>query len=381
MTATAMSDDRGLDAKLDDLTRQYDEVSTQLATPEVLSDPSQLRRLGRELARLEPVVAAYRELGSVRAELEGARQLRDAESDDELKALAREEIATLEAREVGLLDDLRLALLPRDPNDDRNVIVEVRAGAGGEEAALFASELLRMYVRYAQEHRFGTDLMSLNETGIGGTKEAILEVTGDGAYSRLKFEGGVHRVQRVPTTESSGRIHTSTATVIVMPEADEVEVHIDEDRDLRIEVKRSSGPGGQSVNTTDSAVRITHLPSGLVVEIQDEKSQHKNKAKALAVLRSRLYDLKLAEQREAQSAERKSMVGAGDRSEKIRTYNFPDNRVTDHRIGVTIHNVPGVLEGQLDPLIDALVMADQADRLRNLTEADDGQVPGAAARA
>jgi peptide chain release factor 1 len=381
MTATAMSDDRGLDAKLDDLTRQYDEVSTQLATPEVLSDPSQLRRLGRELARLEPVVAAYRELGSVRAELDGARQLRDAEPDDELKALAREEITTLEAREAGLLDDLRLALLPRDPNDDRNVIVEVRAGAGGEEAALFASELLRMYVRYAQEHRFGTDLMSLNETGIGGTKEAILEVTGDGAYSRLKFEGGVHRVQRVPTTESSGRIHTSTATVIVMPEADEVEVHIDEDRDLRIEVKRSSGPGGQSVNTTDSAVRITHLPSGLVVEIQDEKSQHKNKAKALAVLRSRLYDLKLAEQRQAQSAERKSMVGAGDRSEKIRTYNFPDNRVTDHRIGVTIHNVPGVLEGQLDPLIDALVMADQADRLRNLTEADDGQVPGAAARA
>ncbi len=305
--------------------------------------------------------------------------MRDAETDDDLKAMAREEIATLEARETALLDDLRVSLLPRDPNDDRNVIVEIRAGAGGEEAALFAAELLRMYTRYAQEHRFATDLMSLNETGIGGIKEAILEVAGDGAYSRLKFEGGVHRVQRVPSTESSGRIHTSTATVIVLPEADEVEVDIDETRDLRIDVKRSSGPGGQSVNTTDSAVRITHLPTGLVVEIQDEKSQHKNKAKAMAVLRSRLYDLELAKQREAQSAERKVMVGGGDRSEKIRTYNFPDNRVTDHRIGVTIHNVPGVLEGQLDPLIDALVMADQADRLHSLTEIDGGPV-GAADR-
>jgi peptide chain release factor 1 len=368
-----MADIEGLDAKLAGLARQYDDVGRQLGTPEVLSDPAQLRRLGRELARLEPVVAAYRELVDVRAQLAGARELRDAETDDEMKALARDEIAELEARESTLIEDLKVTLIPRDPNDDRNVIVEIRAGAGGEEAALFASELLRMYTRYAQEHRFGTDLMSLNETGIGGTKEAILEVAGDGAYSRLKFEGGVHRVQRVPSTESSGRIHTSTATVIVMPEADEVEVSIDEERDLRIEVKRSSGPGGQSVNTTDSAVRITHLPSGLVVEIQDEKSQHKNKAKAMAVLRSRLYDLELAKQRERDSATRRTMVQAGDRSEKIRTYNFPDNRVTDHRIGTTIHNVPGVLEGQLDPLIDALVMADQADRLRALTEApDDG---------
>jgi peptide chain release factor 1 len=367
-----MPDDGGLDAKLVDIVHQYDDVSAQLATPEVLADPAQLKRLGRELARLDPVVATFRELSEVRAQLGGAREVRDAETDEELKALAREEIATLEAREQDLLDDLRVELLPRDPNDDRNVIVEIRAGAGGEEAALFAAELLRMYTRYAQEHRFGTDLMSTNETGIGGIKEAILEVTGDGAYSRLKFEGGVHRVQRVPTTESSGRIHTSTATVIVMPEADEVEVDIDEDKDLRIEVKRSSGPGGQSVNTTDSAVRITHLPTGLVVEIQDEKSQHKNKAKALAVLRSRLYDRELARQRERESATRRSMVGAGDRSEKIRTYNFPDNRVTDHRIGTTIHNVPGVLSGQLDPLIDALVMADQADRLRHLTEPDDG---------
>jgi len=363
-----MADESGLDIKLATLARQYDDVSAQLGTPEVHADPNQLRTLGRELARLEPVVAAFRELNDVRAQLAGARQMRDAESDDEMRDLAREEIAQLEGRETRLVGDLKVSVLPRDPNDDRNVIVEIRAGAGGEEAALFAAELLRMYTRYAQEHRFHTDLMSLNETGIGGIKEAILEVAGDGAYSRLKFEGGVHRVQRVPSTESSGRIHTSTATVIVLPEVDEVEVHIDEERDLRIDVKRASGPGGQSVNTTDSAVRITHLPSGLVVEIQDEKSQHKNKAKAMAVLRSRLYDLELAKQRDAQSAERRTMVTAGDRSEKIRTYNFPDNRVTDHRIGVTIHNVPGVLEGQIDPLIDALVMADQADRLHALTE-------------
>ena len=363
-----MADDRSLDTKLVALARQYDEVSAALGTPEVHSDPDQLRKLGRELARLEPVVAAFRELNDVREQLVGARQMRDTEQDDGMKDLIREEIAELEGRETALVEDLKVSLIPRDPNDDRNVIVEIRAGAGGEEAALFAAELLRMYTRYALEHRFHTDLMSVNETGIGGIKEAFLEVAGDGAYSRLKFEGGVHRVQRVPSTESSGRIHTSTATVIVLPEVDEVEVHIDEERDLRIEVKRASGPGGQSVNTTDSAVRITHFPSGLVVEIQDEKSQHKNKAKAMAVLRSRLFDLELAKQREEQSAERRTMVSAGDRSEKIRTYNFPDNRVTDHRIGVTIHNVAGVLEGQIDPLIDALVMADQADRLHALTE-------------
>ncbi len=375
-----MAETTSLDTKLAGLARQYDDVGRQLGTPEVLSDPNQLRRLGQEMARLEPVVAAYRELGEVREQLAGARDMLHAESDEDMKAMAREEVAALEVRESTLIEDLKVSLIPRDPNDDRNVIVEIRAGAGGEEAALFAAELLRMYSRYAQEHRFQTDLMSLNETGIGGIKEAILEVAGDGAYSRLKFEGGVHRVQRVPSTESSGRIHTSTATVIVLPEVDAVEVAIDESRDLRIDVKRASGPGGQSVNTTDSAVRITHLPTGLVVEIQDEKSQHKNKAKALAVLRSRLYDLQLAEQREAQSAERRTMVQAGDRSEKIRTYNFPDNRVTDHRIGTTIHNVPGVLEGQLDPLIDALVMADQADRLRDLTESDDGPDAGAAGR-
>jgi peptide chain release factor 1 len=369
--------DTGLDGKLAELALQYDDVTAQLGTSEVLTDPNKLRTLGRELSRLEPVVAAFRELKDVREQLAGARQMREHENDDEMKAMIAAEISTLEARETDLIETLKVSLIPRDPNDDRNVIVEIRAGAGGEEAALFANELLRMYMRYAQEHKFAVDVMTVNETGIGGIKEAILEVAGDGAYSRYKFEGGVHRVQRVPSTESSGRIHTSTATVIVLPEADELEVSIDEERDLRIEVKRASGPGGQSVNTTDSAVRITHIPSGLVVEIQDEKSQHKNKAKAMAVLRSRLWDLEVAKQRERDSAARKTMVQAGDRSEKIRTYNFPDNRVTDHRIGTTIHNVPGVLEGQLDPLIDALVMADQADRLAHLTETDDGPAPGA----
>ena len=361
-----------LDAKLADVARQYDSVQAELARPEVTSDPSQLRRLGQELSRLQPVVEAYRALTAIRDELAGARQVRDGETDDEMRAMAREEIDRLEGREVTLTEELKVLLLPRDPNDDRDVILEVRAGTGGEEAALFASELLRMYLRYADAHRFSADVMTLNETGIGGIKEAIVEIAGDGAYSRLKFESGPHRVQRVPATESSGRIHTSTATVIVMPEAEEIDIPIDEDRDLRIEVKRSSGPGGLSVNTTDSAVRITHLPSGLVVEIQDEKSQHKNKAKAMSVLRSRLFDMELSKRRERDSAERKSMVGSGDRSEKIRTYNFPQDRVTDHRIGVTVHDLPGVLEGRLDPLIDALVMRDQADRLAAVTEATDG---------
>jgi peptide chain release factor 1 len=362
----------GLDAKLAEIATRYDGLQARLALPEVTADPGEIRRLGRELARLEPTVAAFRELGSIQDELAGARELRDSgDGDDELRSMARDEVARLEADEARRLDELRILLLPRDPNDERDVILEVRAGAGGEEAALFAAELLRMYLRYAGRRRYATEVLSLNETGIDGIKEAIVKVRGDGAYSRLKFEGGVHRVQRIPATESSGRIHTSTATVVVMPEADEVEVEIDEDRDLRIEVKRSSGPGGQSVNTTDSAVRITHLPSGLVVEIQDEKSQHKNKAKALSVLRSRLLDLEIQKQREADSAARRSMVGTGDRSDKVRTYNFPQDRVTDHRIGKTVHNLPGVMAGDLDELIDALIMADQADRLATLVGTDD----------
>ena len=355
----------GLDDKLAAVGLQYDEVQAKLADPTVSVDPDALRRLGRELARLQPVVDAFRRLQGVRSELAGARQVRDSEHDDELRAMARDEIERLEADEVALTEELKVLILPRDPNDDRNVILEVRAGTGGEEAALFADELVRMYLRYAANHGWQAELLSRNETGIGGTKEAIVQIVGDGAYSRLKYESGTHRVQRVPATESSGRIHTSTATVVVMPEAEDVEVDIDEDRDLRIEVKRSSGPGGQSVNTTDSAVRITHLPTGLVVEIQDERSQLKNKHKALAILRSRLLDAKLARQRAEDSATRRSMIGAGDRSDKVRTYNYPQNRVTDHRIGRDQHNLPGFLAGDLDELIDALRASDQADRLRD----------------
>jgi peptide chain release factor 1 len=357
MTATST-----LDAKLDDVVAQYEDINAQLATPEVLSDPDALRRLGQEAARLDPVVQAYRELRRIRDELAGARQVRD-EGDAEMKALARDEIEGLEAEEQRRIDELRVLLLPRDPADDGNVILEIRANAGGEEAALFASELLRMYLAYASRHRYKAEVMSLHETGIGGIKEAIVEIAGDGAYSRLKFESGTHRVQRVPATESSGRIHTSTATVVVMPEVEETEIEIDEERDLRIDVKRSSGPGGQSVNTTDSAVRITHLPTGLVVEIQDEKSQHKNKAKALAVLRSRLQEAERQRQREADSVARKSLVGSGDRADKIRTYNFPQDRVTDHRVGMDLSNIPGVLGGDLDKLIDTLITTDQAERL------------------
>ena len=352
--------------RLAELEARHEEIGRELATPEVASDPSRLADLGRELSRLDPVVTQLQEWRGVQAELEGARAMAD-DPDDELRAMAREEIERLTGRANDLEAGLRLLLVPRDPNDDRDVIVEVRAGTGGEEAALFAADLYRMYARYAERRRWKVEVLSTSEAEAGGFKEIIAEVHGGGAYSRLKFESGVHRVQRVPTTEAQGRIHTSTATVSVLPEADEVEIEID-DKDLRVDVYRSSGPGGQSVNTTDSAVRITHMPTGLVVAIQDEKSQHKNRAKAMSVLRARLLEMEQARQAAERGEERRSQVGSGERSEKIRTYNFPDDRITDHRIGLTIHNLPALLEGDLDRVVEPLVEADQARRIADLGE-------------
>ena len=347
--------------RLAELEARYEEISRQMATPATASDHTQLADLGRELSRLEPIVLTLRRYRAVRNELEGTRAMAD-DPDDEMRVLARDEIERLSARESELEAELRTQLVPRDPNDDRDVIVEVRAGTGGDEASLFAADLYRMYHRYAERRKWKVEVLSTSESGSGGFKEVIAEVRGDAAFSRLKFESGVHRVQRVPVTEASGRIHTSTATVSVLPEADEVEIQIDES-DLRIDRFRSSGPGGQSVNTTDSAVRITHLPTGLMVAIQDEKSQHKNRAKAMSVLRARLLEIELDRQAAERGEERRSQVGSGERSEKIRTYNFPDDRVTDHRIGLTVHNLPGLLEGDLDRVIEPLVEAEQARRL------------------
>jgi peptide chain release factor 1 len=332
-----------------------------MSTPEAATDPAGLASLGREISRLEPVVSAIRAFREVRRELDSTNELAH-DPDEEVRAMAREELERLEARQAALEDELRRLLVPRDPNDERNVIIEVRAGTGGEEAALFAADLFRMYARYAEGRRWTIELLAVSESDTGGYKEAIAEVTGRGAYSRLKYESGVHRVQRVPATESAGRIHTSTATVAVLPEAEEVEVELPE-KDLRIDVKRSSGPGGQSVNTTDSAVRVTHLPTGLVVDIQDEKSQHKNKAKALAILRARLLEMERQRLSDERGEQRRSQVGSGERAEKVRTYNYPDDRVTDHRIGLTVHNLPGLLEGDLDRLIEPLADRDQAERL------------------
>ncbi len=350
--------------RLREIEARHDEVTRLLSTPEVGSDPSLLEQYGRELSRLEPVVSAFRAWTDVGDQLSAAREMAH-DPDEEVRAMAREEIVALEGRAQVLDDELKMLLVPRDPNDERNVILEVRAGAGGEEAALFAADLFRMYARYAERRRWKVDLLSSSESEAGGFKEAIAEVRGAGAYSRLKFESGVHRVQRVPSTEASGRIHTSTATVSVLPEADEVEIEIP-DKDLRVDVYRSSGPGGQSVNTTDSAVRITHLPTGLMVAIQDEKSQHKNKAKALSVLRARLLEIEQQRQAEERGDVRRSQVGGGERAEKIRTYNFPDDRVTDHRVSLTVHNLPGLLEGDLDRLLEPLSERDQAERLARI---------------
>jgi peptide chain release factor 1 len=352
--------------KLDAVMRRHEETTTRLSDPAVLADQTEYQRLAKLHAELSPVVEEYARFRRLQQELEDARALLAETIDPEMRQLAAAEVEELSSKRAALESSLQLLLIPKDPADDRNIILEIRAGAGGEEAALFAAELLRMYLRYAEARQWKVESLSGNLTGIGGIKEASVSLEGRGVYSRLKYESGVHRVQRVPATEASGRIHTSTVTVAVLPEPEEVDIQLNPN-DLRIDVYRSTGPGGQSVNTTDSAVRITHVPSGLVVTCQDEKSQHKNKAKAMKVLRARLYDQELTRRKDAIDRDRRSQVGSGERAEKIRTYNFPQNRVTDHRIGLTLHNLTAVLEGNLDPLIQALTLHDQAERLRALS--------------
>ena len=356
MTATS----RPLVERLEEMKRRYDEISRELTRAEVVSDPESLIRYGREQSELQEPVAAYERYLALEDELREAESMLADGVDEEMRAYVRDETRRLEAEREVVLGRLKELLRPRDPNDERDVIVEVRAGTGGEEASLFAGDLMRMYLRYAEAKRWKTEILNTNGTDLGGLKEVTFEVRGKGAYSRLKWESGVHRVQRVPVTEAGGRIHTSTATVAVMPEPDEVEVDINPE-DLKIDVYRSGGHGGQSVNTTDSAVRITHLPTGEVVTCQDERSQLKNKVRAMAVLRARLYERERLRHQAETDELRRSQVGTGERSEKIRTYNFPQNRVTDHRIGVTLHNLSGILEGALDPLVDQLALAAERD--------------------
>jgi peptide chain release factor 1 len=348
--------------KLEAVERRYLELEDLLVSPATIGNRKEFAKLAKERSDIEEIVRAFRQWKDVQSRIDGNKSLLQ-DPDEAMRALAQEELPELRVRNDELESRLKHLLLPRDPNDDRDVLLEIRAGTGGEEASLFAAELFRMYSRYAETRRWRVDVLSSSETGLGGFKEIIASIEGQGAYSRLKFEGGVHRVQRVPETEGSGRIHTSAVTVAVLPEADEVEVVID-DKDLKIDVFRSSGPGGQSVNTTDSAVRVTHVPSNLVVTCQDEKSQHKNKAKALKILRARLLERAQAEQQSEIAASRKSMVGSGDRSERIRTYNFPQSRVTDHRINLTMHALDRTLEGDIDPLVDALTTHYQAETLK-----------------
>ncbi|NLL17801.1 MAG: peptide chain release factor 1 [Clostridia bacterium] len=350
--------------KLQSLEDKYEELSRLLSDPEIIADQAEFQKHAKAHAALTDIVSAFREYKDTLKSIEGAKEILEEESDQELRELAEMELEEATARKGELEQELKVLLLPKDPNDDKNVIMEIRAGTGGEEAALFAGDLFRMYSRFVEGKNWSVDVLSQNATDIGGFKEIIFQVSGQGAYSQLKFESGVHRVQRVPATETQGRVHTSAATVAVLPEAEEVDVAIDPN-ELRIDVFCSSGPGGQSVNTTQSAVRVTHIPTGIVVSCQDEKSQHKNKDKALKILRARLMDKAVAEQQGELAEARKTMVGSGDRSERIRTYNFPQNRVTDHRINFTLHKLDMVMQGELGEIIEALVTTEQAEKLKN----------------
>lgn len=349
--------------KLEFIENKYEELSIKISDPSVMANQNEWRKLCKEHSEIEIVVNKYREYKNIKENLEANREMLNEESDREMREMIHEDIKQLELDEEAIQSELKILLLPKDPNDDKNVFVEIRAGAGGEEAALFASNLFRMYTRYAERHGWKTEFMSSNETDIGGFKEVVFMLKGDAAYSKMKFESGVHRVQRVPDTESSGRIHTSTATVAVLPEVDDVEIYVDPN-DLKIDVFRASGNGGQCVNTTDSAVRMTHIPTGMVVSCQDEKSQLKNKEKALKILKARLYEKAEAERNASISADRKSQVGSGDRSERIRTYNYPQGRVSDHRIGITLYRLDSFLDGDMDEIIEALVTAEQTEKMK-----------------
>ena len=353
--------------KLEDLLVRLEEILSELNEPGVANDPARFQKLMKEQSELQPIVDAYKEYKACQQTVEESLMMLDEESDEEMREMLKEELADAKSRIEELETELKILLLPKDPNDSKNVIVEIRAGAGGDEAALFAAEIYRMYVKYAESRRWKTELMSLNENGIGGFKEVTFMINGAGAYSRLKYESGVHRVQRVPETESGGRIHTSTITVASMPEAEEIDFLLDLN-DCKFDVFRASGNGGQCVNTTDSAVRLTHIPTGIVISCQDEKSQLKNRDKALRVLRSRLYDMELQKRHDEEAEARRSQVGTGDRSEKIRTYNFPQGRVTDHRIKLTLHRLDTILNGDLDEIIDSLIAADQTAKLAKMNQ-------------